>query len=157
MRVTFTKRRDPKHWPVWVAHLGKRRIEGSHLGSDDRHLGHDIVTLVVERELGIRDGFFGTVAAGGVFKSMVGRQKPSRRTAIADNRDALQRAEHTVHQHWDAWLEGRPTPCAAALDDALEAWMAVEPGGTLTLDFLDLPAHPARPDRNRGRRGRTRR
>jgi hypothetical protein len=140
---------------VWVARLGERRIEGSHLGSDDRHLGHDIVTLVVERELGIRDGFFGTVAAGGVFRSMARRQKPSRRTAIADNRAAIDRAEHLVHRHWDAWLHGRPTTCATALDDALEQWMAVEPGGTLTLDFLDLPVHPARPDRRRRRsRGR---
>ncbi len=155
MEVTFTNKRYPRHFPVWVARLGKRRIEGSHLGSDDRHLGHDIVTLVVERELGIRDGFFGTVAAGGVFKSMVEHQKPSRRTAIAQNREALDGAELIVHRHWDAWLQGRPTPCATALGEALEQWMAVEPGGTLTLDFLDLPRHPARPDRRRRRdRGR---
>ena len=153
MRVTFTKKCDPKHFPVWVAHLGKRRIQGSHLGSDDRHLGHDIVTLVVERELGIRDGFFGTVAAGGVFRSMARHQKPSRRRAIAENRAALDRAEHVVHRHWEAWLEGRPTPCAAPLDAAFERWAAVEPGGTLTLEFLDLPVHPARSDRRR-RRGR---
>jgi hypothetical protein len=141
---------------VWVARLGERRIEGSHLGSDDRHLGHDIVTLVVERELGIRRGFFGTVAAGGVFNSMARCQKPSRRTAIALNREALDRAEHIVHRHWDAWLRGRPTTCAAALDEALERWMAVEPGETLPLDFLDVPVHPARPDRRRrGSRGRT--
>lgn len=145
---------------MWVARLGKRRIEGSHLGSDDRHLGHDIVTLVVERELGIRDGFFGTVAAGGVFKSMARRQKPSRRMAIAEHREALNAAEHIVHRHWDAWLQGRPTPCAAALDEALERWAAVEPGGTLALDFLELPVHPARSDPRRRRdhsRARSRR
>jgi len=142
---------------VWVAALGKRRIEGSHLGSDDRHLPHDIVTLVVERELGIRDGFFGTVAAGGVFKSMVRQQKPSRRRAIAGNRAAIDCAEQTVNGHWDAWLHGGLTSCAVALDAALEQWMAVEPGGTLTLDFLDLPAHPAPRDRRRREQGRTRR
>ena len=145
MQVTFTKKRDPKHFPPWVAHLGKRRIVGSHMGSDPRHLPHDIVTLVVERELGMRDGFFGTVAAGGVFRSMVGTRKPSRRDPIARNRSALDHAEHTVHEHWDAWLAGRPTPCQAALDEAYTRWMALEPGGTLTLDFLDLPVHPARP------------
>jgi hypothetical protein len=143
VQVTFTKRRDTKHFPVWVATLGKRRIEGSHMGCHGPHLGHDMVTLVVERELGIRDGFFGTVAAGGVFRSMRRKQKPSRRKAIATNRAPLDRAEHTVHEHWDAWLQGRPTPCAPALDRTLDAWLAVEPGGTLTLDFLSLPAHPA--------------
>src|SRR4051794_5923767 len=107
MRVTFTKKRDAKHYPIWVAQLGKRRIAGSHLGSDPRHLPHDIVTLVVERELGIRDGFFGTVAAGGTFKSMAGSRKPSRRAPIARNRPALRQAELTVHLHWDAWLSGR--------------------------------------------------
>src|SRR5207237_10820605 len=118
--VILTKKGDAKHFPNWVAILGKRRIEGSHLGSDPRHLPHDIVTLVVERELGMRDGFFGTVAAGGVFKSMPRPQKPSRRTAIARNRAALQQAEHTVNQHWGDWLAGRPTPCSRALDDAYE-------------------------------------
>ena len=149
MQVTFTKMRDAKHCPVWIATLGKRRIEGSHLGSDPRHLPHDIVTLVVERELGIRDGFFGTVAAGGVFRSMAGTQKPSRRTAIARNRPTLDQAEHLVHRHWDAWLAGQPTPCSRALDDAYDRWKRVPPGGTLTLDFLDLPAHPASPAKRR--------
>jgi hypothetical protein len=140
----FTKMRDAKHFPNWVAEIGKRRIEGSGLGSDPRHLPHDIVTLVVERELGIRDGFFGTVAAGGVFKSMARKQKPSRRTAIARNRPALGAAEYTVNVHWSKWLKGEPTECKEVLDAAYEQWMAVEPGGTLTLEFLAMPAHPAR-------------
>lgn len=144
MRVTFTKKRDARHFPNWVAELGKRRIEGSHMGSDPRHLPHDIVTLVIERELGIRDGFFGTVAAGGTFKSMARPQKPSRRTAIAQNRAGIDRAEGLVNGHWTAWLSGGETSCAYALDKALASWKSIEPGGTLTLDFLDLPVHPAK-------------
>ena len=151
MRVTFTKKRDARDFPNWVAHIGKRRIEGSHAGSDPRHLPHDIVTLVVERELNIRDGFFGTVASGGVFKSMAGIQKPSRRTAIGRNRAAIDAAEFAVDAHWGWWLAGEETPCRAALDDAFRQWMAVEPGGTLTLDFLQLPAHPAPPHKRRRR------
>jgi hypothetical protein len=154
VRVTFTKSRDLRHFPNWVAELGKRRIEGSHMGSDPRHLPHDIVTLVVERELGIRDGFFGTVAAGGTFKSMARAQKPSRRTAIARNRAGIDRAEQMVNHHWTAWLSGQDTPCGAALDNALDNWRAIEPGGTLTLDFLALPVHPAKP-RGAGRGSRS--
>jgi hypothetical protein len=45
VRVTFTKKRHERDFPNWVALLGKRRIEGSHAGSDPRHLPHDIVTL----------------------------------------------------------------------------------------------------------------
>lgn len=144
MRVTFTKKRDPRHFPNWVAELGKRRIEGSHMGSDPRHLPHDIVTLVIERELGIRDGFFGTVAAGGTFKSMARPQKPSRRAAIARNRGGIDRAEQIVNRHWAAWLSGGETSCADALNNALANWKSVERGGTLTLDFLELPVHPAK-------------
>jgi hypothetical protein len=143
VRVTFTKKRDGRDFPNWVAHLGKRRIEGSHAGSDGRHLPHDIVTLVVERELGIRDGFFGTVASGGVFKSMAGLQKPSRRGAIRHNRAAIDAAEHVVNRQWTAWLAGEPTECGPALDEAYRQWMEVAPGESLTLEFLAMPAHPA--------------
>ena len=63
--MTFTKAGDPRHLPVWVARDGKRVVRGSILGSDPRGLPHDVVQLVVERALGLDDGFWGTVAAGG--------------------------------------------------------------------------------------------
>jgi hypothetical protein len=49
MEVTFRKSAGSKCFPVWTATKGKARIAGSPLGSDPRHLPHDIVTLVVER------------------------------------------------------------------------------------------------------------
>src|SRR3954464_3045723 len=114
MEVTFRKADNDEHVVVWNATKGKTRIPGSILGCDPRHLPHDIVTLVVERELGIGDGFFATVEAGGAFRSMAKSRKPAGKAAIARNRPGLGRAEHLVHQMWDGWLAGRDTPCNAA-------------------------------------------
>jgi hypothetical protein len=133
MEVVFRKAAHRKDFPPWVALKGKSRIVGSHLGSDPRHLPHDIVTFVVERELGIVDGFFGTVFAGGTFRSMAKRRHNAGKAVIAGNRPGLDRAEHIVNQTWSDWRAGRPTPCSHALDAALQAWMAVAAGESLTL------------------------
>lgn len=145
MEVTFRKALHRKDFPVWVARKGKERVAGAGLGCDRRHLPHDIVTLVVERELGLADGFFGTVAAGGTFRSMKKRRHRAGKAAIARNRPALRRAEHAVNQTWMNWMAGHDTPCAAALDRALAEWRAVQPGGELTLSWpISTAQTPAR-------------
>jgi hypothetical protein len=140
----FTKAVDRKHLVPWVARNGKARIVGSILGCDPRALPHDVVTLVVERDLGVTDGFFGTVAAGGTFRSMAKRRHADGKAAIARNRPGLVRAEQAVHGEWAAWLAGHPCSCATALDAAEAAWRALPPGGTLTLTWPGA-------DRQRGR------
>ena len=59
MDVTFQKPADGRHFPAWVARKGRSRISGSIVVSDTRprRRPHDIVTLVVERQLGLTDGF----------------------------------------------------------------------------------------------------
>jgi hypothetical protein len=135
VEVTFQKASHSRDFPPWVAKKGKSHIVGSHLGSDPRHLPHDIVTFVIERELGLADGFFGTVAAGGTFRSMRRRRHAAGKAAIAANRPGLRRAEQIVNETAAAWQAGRPTACTAALDAAAEAWAAVQPGGTMTLEW----------------------
>ena len=139
MEVTFRKAAGRKSFPIWTAKKGKTKIAGSILGCDPRHLPHDIVTLVVERELGITDGFFGTVEAGGTFRSMAKRRSPAGKAVIARNRAGVQQAEHTVHAVWDAWKAGRDSPCNDALDAALAAWRAVPPGGEMTFTWPPRP------------------
>jgi hypothetical protein len=136
VQVTFTKKAHTKDFPPWVARIGKSTVVGSHLGCEPDRLGHDLVTFVVERELGIDDGFFGTVAAGGTFRSMGKRRHAAGKQVIAHNRPGLTRAEGVVHRAWDDWLDGRDAPCNAALDAALAEWSSVLPGGSLTLDWL---------------------
>ncbi len=48
---------------------------------------------------------------------------------------ALDRAERIVHGHWDAWRQGRPTPCATAFERAQAGWRACPPGTDLTLSW----------------------
>jgi hypothetical protein len=78
MRVTFP--RLPDHQRSWA--LVERddgvvyRLYGGRAGS---RLPHDIMHLVVERELRLRDGIWGGIAAGVVFTSMEhvsGRRPP---------------------------------------------------------------------------------
>jgi hypothetical protein len=151
VKVTFTKATHRKDFPIWVAQAGKRRIDGAGLGSDPRHLPHDVVTLVIEKELGITDGFFGTVAAGGTFRSMAKRKNKPGRAAIARNVPTLTAAEHIVNQTWSDWLAGRDTPCKSALDRAYLDWMSLPPGGQVTFEWLSTPAHPAAPKKKRRR------
>jgi hypothetical protein len=135
VEVTFTKAVDRKHLVPWVARNGTARIEGSILGCLPPHLPHDVATLVVERELGIDDGFFATVAAGGTFRSMAKRRHAQGKAVIARNRSGVLAADRLVHGEWAAWLAGQPCSCASALDAAEAAWRALPPGGTLTLTF----------------------
>ncbi len=141
VEVTFTKQEDPKHFPPWVLRVGKTRVVGSHLGCRPvDHLPHDVVTFVVERELGIDDGFFATVAAGGTFRSLSKKRHAAGKAVIARNRTGIDRAEVVANTHWAEWLHGRPTPCANALDRALADWLATAPGESLTLSW-DLALH----------------
>jgi hypothetical protein len=109
------------------------------------------VTFVVEKDLAITDGFFGTVADGGTFRSMAKRKNKPGRAVIARNLHGLMSAEHVVNEVWGDWLAGRDTPCRAALDRAYDAWMTVLPGGELTLEWLPWAAHPAKPRKRRRR------
>jgi hypothetical protein len=72
-------------------------------------------------------------------------KKPHRdgKAAIARNRAALDGAERVVHEHWDAWREGRETPCAAAFERVQRDWRARPPGTDLTLSWdLVVPGAP---------------
>jgi hypothetical protein len=125
MDVSFHRAVDAKDRRPWVARVRKMRVEGSILGSGvGDELPHDLVTFVVERELGLTDGFFGTVAAGGTFRSMAKRRHRAGKAVIARNRSSLDGAEHVVHEHWDAWRQGRDTPCTAAFERAHAEWRA---------------------------------
>jgi hypothetical protein len=151
VEVVFTKQAHPKHFPPWVVNVGKSRVEGSHLGCRPvDHLPHDVVTFVVERELGITDGFFATVAAGGTFRSMRKRRHAAGKAVIARNRGGLDAAEVIANVHWTEWLHRRPTPCAAALDQALADWRATPPGESLTLTWdVRVPTGSTRHRRRR--------
>ena len=144
VEVSFYRAIDVKDHRPWVARVRKMRVDGSiHGSSVGNELPHDLVTFVVERELGVVDGFFATVAAGGTFRSMAKKRHGAGKAVIARNRQGLDRAERLVHEHWDAWRQDRPTPCASSLGRAQADWQASAPGSYLTLSWHLVVPRPA--------------
>lgn len=71
MRVDFYKAKDGQLCG-WVATLPKRRpFQGTTMAAG-RSAPHDLMQFVVERALGIRDGFWGLLAHGAWFKGVPG-------------------------------------------------------------------------------------
>ena len=62
-------------------------------------LPHDLVTFVVERELGLSGGFFNLTAHGAIFRSSRRRFTRPGRALIAAHRADLDAAERTVEHH----------------------------------------------------------
>jgi hypothetical protein len=61
-----SRRPHRRNFPLLIARKASLAFVGSDQGTDPGQLPHDIMTLVVERELCLADGFFGTVEAGGI-------------------------------------------------------------------------------------------
>jgi hypothetical protein len=127
MRVTFP--RLPDHQRAYS--LVERddgvvyRLYGGMAGP---RLPHDIMHLVVERELRIRDGIWGGIAAGVVFTSMryvSGRRQPH----------AAERSVALLHNFRSAELLADLVTSAAALDDP-------SPATIRRLAAAKLPALP---------------
>lgn len=86
------------------------------IGGPVPRVPHDLAHLVVERELGVRRGLWGTLAAGGLVQNAAfsgGRRPPHATTRAWRTTDAakhdLQRAEVLVRAVADLVLEGRTT------------------------------------------------
>ena len=75
-------------------------------------LPHDLVTFVVERELGLNGGFFNLTAHGAIFRSSRRRFTRPGRALIAAHRADLDAAERTVNTTANAWRAG-PTDARA--------------------------------------------
>ena len=102
-------------------------------------LPHDLVTFVVERELGLDGGFFNLTAHGAIFRSSRRRfTKPGRALIVAHRAD-LDEAERTVNTPASAWRDGRHTPANAALDAAAAAWSDLAVGESFELVWTTLP------------------
>jgi hypothetical protein len=118
-------------------------------------LPHDLVTFVVERELGLTGGFFNLTAHGAIFRSSRRRFTQPGRTLIAAHRPDLDAAERTVNATANAWRAGGATPAGAALDTAAAAWSGLAVGESIELTWPTLPL-PGSPSRRAGRRGSAR-
>jgi hypothetical protein len=138
MRVEFFKG-DEGRLCVWTATPPKRRTFQGTTMPCGRDLPHDLAQFVVERALGVRDGFWGLLANGASFKSVPGRRptKPGQ-ALVRAHLDALYAVEGVANEHVTAWRQGRPTPVAPELDATYERWRALPVGEALSMTW---PVH----------------
>jgi hypothetical protein len=139
MQVEFYKAGDGRLCG-WVAAPPKRRpFQGATMAAG-RDLPHDLAQFVIERELGLREGFWGLLAHGAWFASVPGRRPTTAgRALVRTHRDALAAAEKVVNAHYFAWRRGAPTPVAGAIETMLARWRALAEGERLVLEWSVRP------------------
>ena len=147
MRVVF--RKDKRGGCYWTAYRPKRRPASAGGGTVGRALPHDLLQFVVEREHGIRHGFWGCLADGATFRSLAKTdRKPTRpgRAVIAAHVDELDAVELLVGRELEAWFAGEDTPVTRLLAAMREQWLAMNDGDELELEFAPVVTRP-RPKR----------
>ena len=157
MQLRFTKRPGGRSDLVVTDRPGPAVALRDHTAGP--HLPHDLVHVVVERALGITDGFCGALAAGATFAGFVPADAPPaatrhRRSGLKVLRrkgDRVLEAELRVNWSYRVW-EGRSTDAAAgvgrpplddhevrtavaAIEEAARRWAATAEGDTLVEDW----------------------
>jgi hypothetical protein len=135
MQVVFYKV-DGGRLCAWKAAPPKRkRFQGTTMASG-RDLPHDLAQLVVEATLGLQHGFWGLLANGATFSSVVGRRRTQPgQHLIRVHRKALHATEHIANAHVTAWRTGGSTPARPALDAMHGRWQALPDGEELCVDW----------------------
>lgn len=135
MPVAFYKVDDGRLC-AWVAAPPKRKpFQGTTMASG-RDLPHDLAQLVVEATLGLQHGFWGLLANGATFRSVVGRRRTQPgQHLISAHRKALNDTEHIANAHVAAWRTGGSTPAGPALDAMYGRWQALVVGEELCVDW----------------------
>jgi hypothetical protein len=129
MLVTFTK--GPRTCSWQALRPPRTRVPGSTMAAGG-DLPHDLVTFVVEHELGLAHGFWGCVANGATFRSSPRKRTPQGKDVITRHRADLDDAERRVNAMWRAWRAGRPV---APLDAMLDRWRRLDDGESLVVEW----------------------
>jgi hypothetical protein len=139
MRVEFYRAGDGRVCG-WIATPPHRRpFQGSTMAAG-RYLPHDLTQFTIERELGIRAGFWGLLAHGGWFASVPGRKATAEGRAIVRAHHAeLVAVEGIVNGHYSAWKRGDATPLKPHLDAMYARWLGVADGERLALEWPVSP------------------
>jgi hypothetical protein len=120
MDVQFRRIGDRRYAVIVIAG-GRPTLEMSPAPGFDVSLPHDLLHFVVERELGIRHGIFGQLAAGGT----AGTFRPIS-TSAAAGRKATRQRRALAKRGAKLLQQGRADAVASerAADTCLRAWMA---------------------------------
>jgi hypothetical protein len=125
MEVTF-RRTGERQYAVTIIRSGQPALEMKPAPGYDTRMPHDLVHFVVERELGLRHGIFGQLAAGGTAGTFhpAGCGAAPRREAARQRRALAKRVAKLLRQgRADSALSER------AADLCRRAWLARAAGG----------------------------
>lgn len=139
MRVVF--RKNDRGLCSWTAYPPKRRPISGIGGVAGRGLPHDLAQFLVERELGHRYGFWGCLADGATFRSLVksGRKRTRPGAAvIAEHVDDLDAAKADANLHVGIWRDGGATPLGPLLTEVRQRWLDLPSGGEMDLVFTPV-------------------
>jgi hypothetical protein len=136
MEVEFCRTGD-RRYGVTIIRSGHQTLKMNPAPGYDARLPHDLIHLVVERELGLRHGIFGQLAAGGTagtFHSVGGdgaspRDAARARRALAKRGATLQRQGHADS-----------VKSEQAADICRRAWLARAGGAKLVADAVPFSA-----------------
>jgi hypothetical protein len=170
VRVSFDKT-GPRRYGVTVERRHAADVAMHPAPGYDDWLPHDLIHFLVEREVGLRDGIFGQLAAGGDAHTFVptDEQRTRRWARRSERRNAgsgsqIERSERVafaVHNEWnfragrhrsrlprDPQTEADVQAVLPALDDAAQAWHALAVHGSLAFTW----PWPERGERRAARR-----
>lgn len=156
MRVDFYKAKGGQLCG-WVAALPKRRpFQGTTMAAG-RSVPHDLMQFVVERALGIPDGFWGLLSHDAWFKSVPGRRPTRSGRALARAYCvSLVAVEERVNRHYLAWRRGEATPMRRVLDETYARWVELADGEQLVLEWPIQPLANVRRPQGRAPKPRLR-
>ena len=149
MEIVFRKSDDGRVVGWSAVRRDRSKVVGSTMAAG-KDLPHDLATFVLEDAMGLEDGFWGCVAAGGTFRSLGRKRTAPGAALIRANRTGLDAAERRVNEAYAAWRAGAPGPLSDALDAMLDRWREVPRGGTL--DVAWTAGRAPRPTAQRRRR-----
>jgi hypothetical protein len=125
MEVEFRRTGD-RRYGVTIIRSGHRTLEMNPAPGYDARLPHDLIHLVVERELGLRHGIFGQLAAGGTAGTFhsIGSDRASARDAARARRALAKRGATLQRQGQEDSIMSEQ-----AADIGRRAWLARAEGG----------------------------
>ena len=125
MDVEFRRTGD-RRYAVTILRLGHPALEMNPAPGYDPLMPHDLIHLVVERELGLRQGIFGQLAAGGTAGTFHAVRSPG-----VSTRDAARARRALATRGGKLLRQGRADSLMSeeAADICRRAWMARARGG----------------------------
>jgi hypothetical protein len=130
MEVTFRRTGD-RQYAVTIIRSGGPTLEMNPAPGYDARMPHDLIHFVVERELGLRNGIYGQLAAGGTAGTF-----HAATCGVAPGREAARQRRALAKRGAKLLRQGRADSATSerAADLCRRAWLARAAGGEVPME-----------------------